>query len=571
VVGLFIVYAAIGLAFEERRSMLRTLRACGVSQRQLAAGLGLELVALALVAGAAGMGLGYLIAAALMPDVAASLRGLYGAPVPGTLTLDPGWWLAGLGMSLLGALIAAGASLWRAWRLPVLAPAHPEAWLASVVGAGRLQAAGAAASLLAAAAALAFDGIVAGFVLMGGLLIGAALLLPVVLQAVLALGARWARRPLAQWVWADGRQQLGGLTLALMALLLALAVNVGVGTMVGSFRATFLDYLDQRLAAEIYVSAPDDARAAEIARWLEARPEVAVVLPLWRAETRFRDWPTEVYGFRDDATYRETWPLLAAADGAWERVAAGEGVMVSEQLARRFDLEPGQSIALPTPRGDWRVEVAAVYTDYGNPLGQVMVSLDALEARFDDIRRTQLGARAEPAAVAALLAALRERFGLSEGQAVDQATVKAASRAVFERTFAVTVALNALTLTVAGIALFTSLLALSGQRLVQVAPLWALGVRRRTLAGLELARALALAAGTAVLALPVGLAVAWVLTSVVNVQAFGWRLPVTLFPGDWLALFGLALATAFLAALLPVLRLARAQPADLMRGFSNER
>jgi putative ABC transport system permease protein len=572
VVGLFIVYAAIGLAFEERRATLRTLRACGVSAAGLTGALVVELVGLALVAGALGMAAGYGIAAALLPDVAASLRGLYGARVPGALSLEPAWWLAGLGVSVIGALAAASLSLWRAWSLPVLAPAQPEAWLAAMRRNVRLQAAAAAVLLAAAAAAWAFGGgLVAGFVLMGGLLLGAALVLPVVLQGVLAVGARLARGPLAQWVWADGRQQLGGLTLALMALLLALAVNVGVGTMVESFRLTFSGYLEQRLAPELYVTARDDAQAAAVAEWLEAQPEVEVVLPLWRADSRFRDWPTEVYGFRDDRTYRESWPLLAALPGAWDAVAAGEAAMVSEQLARRFGLAPGDVVGLPTPRGEWAVTVAGVYPDYGNPVGQVMVALGELESRFDDIRRLQLGARAAPGDVPGLITGIGERFGLEAPQVVDQGQVMAFSRDVFDRTFAVTVALNALTLAVAGIALLTSLLALSGQRLVQVAPLWAVGVPRRVLAGLEMGRALALAAGTAVLALPLGLAVAWVLTAVINVRAFGWRLPVHLFPGDWAVLFGMALAVAFLAALLPVWRLRRAQPADLMRGFSNER
>ena len=572
VVGLFIVYAAIGLAFEERRAMLRTLRACGVSAAGLTGALVVELVGLALIAGAIGMAAGYGIAALLLPDVAASLRGLYGARVAGTLSLEPAWWAAGLGVSVAGALAAASLSLWRAWSLPVLAPAQPEAWLGAMRRNVRLQAGAAVVMLGGAGLAGAFgEGLVADFALMGGLLLAAALALPVVLQGVLALGARLARAPLAQWVWADGRQQLGGLTLALMALLLALAVNVGVGTMVESFRLTFAGYLEQRLAPELYVTARDDAEAAAVAAWLEEQPEVEAVLPLWRADSRFRDWPTEVYGFRDHRTYRESWPLLEAMPGAWDAVAAGEAAMVSEQLARRFDLTPGERIALPTPRGDWPVTVAGVYPDYGNPLGQVMVSLEALEARFDDIRRLQLGARAAPEAVPGLLAGIAERFGLEAPQAVDQAQVMAFSRDVFDRTFAVTVALNALTLTVAGIALLTSLLALSGQRLVQVAPLWAVGVPRRQLAALEMGRALALAAGTAVLALPLGLAVAWVLTAVINVRAFGWRLPVHLFPGDWAVLFAMALGTAFLAALLPVWRLRRAQPADLMRGFSNER
>ena len=87
VVGLFIVNSAVGLAFEQRLPMLRTLRACGVSARMLNAVLVLELVSLALAAGLIGLICGYLIAASLLPDVAASLRGLYGALIPGQLTL----------------------------------------------------------------------------------------------------------------------------------------------------------------------------------------------------------------------------------------------------------------------------------------------------------------------------------------------------------------------------------------------------------------------------------------------------------------------------------------------------
>ena len=90
-VGLFIVNSAIGLAFEQRLPILRTLRACGISAKLLNTMLVLELVSLASVAGLFGMVLGYLIAAALLPDVAASLRGLYGAPIPGELSLRPEW------------------------------------------------------------------------------------------------------------------------------------------------------------------------------------------------------------------------------------------------------------------------------------------------------------------------------------------------------------------------------------------------------------------------------------------------------------------------------------------------
>jgi len=76
---------------------------------------------------------------------------------------------------------------------------------------------------------------------------------------------------------------------------------------------------------------------------------------------------------------------------------------------------------------------------------------------------------------------------------------------------------------------------------------------------------------TWIVALPVGLALAWVLLVVVNVEAFGWRLPMQLFPGDWLRLLGLAALTSVLAAAYPALGLMRTPPAQLLKVFSNER
>ena len=448
------------------------------------------------------------------------------------------------------------------------------AWLAARRRSLRRELALAALLALAGAAALVFGrSLAAGFAVMAALLLAAALALPALLAALLALGARAARRPVAAWAWADARQELGGLSLALMALLLALAVNVGVGTMVESFRATFTAYLDQRLASEAYVTARDDAEAEAIAAWLRARPEVTAVLPISNANARLgppsEDWPLDLYGFTDHATYRDNWPLLAALPGAWEMAARGEAALVSEQTARRFRLAPGDRLTLPAPAGPWPLTVAAVYADYGNAEAQVMLAADALAARFPDLDRRRLAVRADPAATPRLLADLRAAFPLA--QATDQRGLKAASLSVFEETFAVTVALNALTLTVAGIALLASLLTLADARLPRLAPVWAIGVTRRRLALIELAKATGLAALTALLALPLGLALAWVLTAVVNVRAFGWRLPVLLFPGQWATLFALALLTAALAALWPALRLRRTSPLRLLQGFSNER
>lgn len=572
VVGLFIVNSAIGLAFEQRRPMLRTLRACGASARMLNAVLVIELVALALIAGVIGLVCGYFIAASLLPNVAASLRGLYGAQIPGQLALRSEWWIAGLAISVAGALAAAAASLTKAARLPVLVAAQPQAWQQAQQRWLIFQSAAALAVLAAAGLLLWFgDSLLSGFAVLAALLLAAALLLPAILERVLSLGQLGARRPLSVWFWADSRQQLSGLSLALMALLLALAVNVGVGTMVESFSRTFVGWLDGRLAADVYVSAKDDAQAIQIKAWLRGRPEVEAILPGGRADAQFRGAPVEVLGLPDHATYSEHWLLLESTGNAWVRLRPGDAALVSEQLSRRLKLGVGDRIEVPASGGNWPLEIVGIYADYGNPKGQIIVNYAALTRRFPAIPATRFGLRVVPDKIPALLSALREKFDLGDRGLADQATMKAESKRIFNRTFAVTAALNTFTLGVAGIALLTSLLTLSNSRLPQLAPLWAIGITRRRLAAIELIKTMSVALITALLALPLGLVVAWCLIAVVNVKAFGWRLPFHVFPLQLLELLGVAMAASLLAALLPVLKLARMQPASLIKIFADER
>ncbi len=578
-VGLFITHAAVGLATEQRRGTIRTLRACGASGRAVTAALLAEIALAALLAGSLGLVAGYVIAAALLPDVAATLDGLYGADVPGTLTLAPEWWAAGLAISLLGALMAGSAMVLRVRAMPLLASARPEAWHGAQLRSFRLQGAvGAAALLLAIAILRVADSLEAGFLAMAGILIGATLLMPAALAGLLALARRLARRlawgPEADWAIADARQQISGLGLALMALLLALAANIGVGTMVESFRATFVDWIDQRLFADIYADPRDAQETAAMRAFLERDPDVAELLETRSTEAVIGGAPVRLVGRPVEAggAYRRSWPLLSAEADAWDRIATGEGAMVSEQLARRLRLGLGDTVRLPAASGPWPLRVVALYADYGNPQGEIGVGLGALEARWQRLEPDGFGVvLAEGRDAGALMARLGARFDLGPEQLIDNAALKGFSIRIFERTFAVTAMLNVLTLAAAGAALFASLATLADQRLAQVAPLWALGVTRRRLAAIDLVKTVGLALLAAGLAIPLGLAVAWLLVAVINVEAFGWRLPLHLFPGQWARLALITAVVAALAAALPALRLARMPPARLVKIFAEER
>lgn len=564
-VGLFIVHSAVGLAFEQRRATFRTLRALGLPLRHLTICLAAEMLVFALVAGALGLVLGYALAAALLPDVALTLRGLYGAPVPGVLQFNPLWALAGLGMTLAGTALAGGQALWRLWHLPLLAPAQPRAWALASSRAMRVQGLGALALAGMAVGLVLFGGgLAAGFVLLASVLLAAALAVPLLLAGLLRLAETRARAPVAQWFWADSRQNLPRLSLALMALMLALAANIGVGTMVASFRATFIDWLDLRLVAEVNVLPRSQPEAEALQAFLAPRADA--VLPMQRIDATLAGQPAQIYAMTDHATFRENWPLISPVPQVWDRLALGEGVLVNEQLFRRAGLRVGDALDLP---GIGPLPVLGAYPDYGNPLAQAVLIQSRFDVAYPDTPIRQFALRTQDAP--ALIADLQDEFGLSSAQITDQAQAKALSLAIFERTFLITRALNVLTLSVAALALFAALVTLAGMRLAQLAPLWALGLTARHLAGLELARALVLGALTLVLALPVGLVLAQVLLAVINVQAFGWRLPLQVFPGDWMRLGFWAMLAVFAAALLPALRLWRQGPAQLLRVFAHER
>ncbi|WP_084862368.1 ABC transporter permease [Salibaculum halophilum] len=565
-VGIFIVHGAIGLAFEQRRAMIRTLRTLGLSLRRLMVLMGLELALIALVAGGIGVALGYVLAAGLLPDVAATLEGLYGAQVAGGLQLDPVWWLSGLGIALLGAVLAGAGAFWKIIRMPVLATGA-RAW-AVATGRGRgCQGAAALALLgLAGLGTLLGGGLIAGFASLACLLLGAALALPLVLDRLLALGEAFARGVRTEWFLADTRQQLPGLSLALMALLLAMAANIGVSTMVSSFRMTFTGFLDQRLFAELYVEAEDTTQGAAVADFVQDRG--ATVLPIQWVDTHIAGQAAEVYGTRVAPAYVENWRFIAqdGTDSAvWDRVADGAAAIINEQLARRADLWPGDPLPLAADR---TLPIAGVVGDYGNPIGQVVIGEGLFERLFPAAAPERFGLVTDTPA--ALRAALQDDLGLAAGQITDQAALKQFSLGVFERTFTVTAALNVLTLAVAGFAILMSLLTLAAMRVPQLAPAWALGLTRASLGRLEVLRALVLAALTGLVALPLGLALAWLLLAVINVEAFGWRLPMFLFPGDYAVLGGFALLAALLAALWPAWRLARTPPSELLKVFAND-
>ncbi|MDB2338556.1 ABC transporter permease [Amylibacter sp.] len=565
VVGLFIVNSTIGLAFEQRRGMIRTVRSLGVPMRTLIALITFEMMTLAVIGAGLGIILGYFIAAFLLPDVAATLRGLYGAQISGTLELRASWWVSGMVLALIGTAVALSSRIWQIVQMPLLASAKPRAWVVATASRFRWQLIIAITLLFSTVPlAMTLEGLLAGFILLGCLLIGAALALPPLLGGLLTLVQKYTVAPVWEWFWADTRQQLPGLSLALIALLLAVSANIGVSTMVSSFRQTFIAFLDQRLAPELFVEVDTAEQSAALEMFLMNRQ--IEVLPLLSTQVVIADLPVDLYGIRVGQTYRNNWNFLDNTLNAWDVIERGKAVVVNEQFARRADLWVGSLVQVSR---DLILPIAGVVGDYGNPKGQIIITERIFKDLYPNLYASNFGVRTKDAAQ--LRSQIVNTLGIKNNEIINQVGIKALSLEVFERTFVVTSALNVLTLGVAGFAILMSLLTLADLRVPQLAPVWALGLTRRRLAWLELLRAVLLAGIVFVCAIPMGLALAWILLTIINVEAFGWQLPMYLFPLKYVELGGYALIAAFLAAMWPAVRLMRTPPSTLLRVFASER
>jgi putative ABC transport system permease protein len=117
-------------------------------------------------------------------------------------------------------------------------------------------------------------------------------------------------------------------------------------------------------------------------------------------------------------------------------------------------------------------------------------------------------------------------LGAQPGDWISQAQVRKLSVAIFDRTFAITAAMNGLTMIVAAIALLASLLAILQERLPQFAQWRALGLRQSEQLLLVATPLLIFCAIVWLVSIPLGAILSWILIHKLNIISFGWSMPL---------------------------------------------
>ena len=586
VVGVFLIYNTVTFAVVQRRQTLGTYRALGVTRREVFQAVLIEALAVGAVGTALGLALGVFLGTGLVRLVTQTIGDLYFVVRVRELAVSPAVLAKG---ALLGLGATAVGALRPGWEAASVAPAtalrRSTEGDAIARGAGRLALYGVGAAALGLAVLAVPLGVAGAYLGILGLIVGLALATP-------WLTRLWARATgplLARLLGPVGRMAARGLSaslsrtaVAVAALTVAVASTVGVATMVSSFRTTVEDWLGSVLVADVYVQPPatvfrrgGTTLDPQIARELEALDSVA------RAdEIRLRTLtlPTAPDGTGDggpfdlvasdvDAVRAGIYRYKAGSAQAVADGAADGGVAVSEPFAFRFGVTVGDTLTLPTDRGDRRYPVTGVYFDYGNDLGVVLMDDDTFLASYRDpgFSGTALTARpgVEPDAIVAAARALAE--GRQDLQVRSNRDLRDASLAVFDQTFVVTSVLRLLAVAVAFVGVLSALMALQLERRRELAMLRAQGMTPGEVRRMVIAQTGLMGLWAGILAVPLGLALAAVLVFVVNVRSFGWTLAFSVSPAVLWQAVGLAVVAALLAGAYPAWRMSRTNPALAMR------
>ncbi|MDA0891964.1 MAG: ABC transporter permease, partial [Proteobacteria bacterium] len=365
VVGTFIVFNAVNFSLHARRETLRVLSDLGAVRETIVTAIAIESLVWALLGALLGTLLAQPLSAALMPAVAATMQNIYGASVSSLPVFNAGLFWEALLLALAGLSLALVLPLLRATSESSKSPTTQDDTLLTRrdIASGAI---GVALLLLAYVSYPVASTVVQGFALLAFVLFAGIALLPVIVLLVAALGKTGLKQHwLARWAFADVTFQFPHLRLAMMALLLTLIANIGVTSLVGSFRLALTDWLETRLSADIYVTAgvvDDETLATE--DWVRAAHQRVTT------EMTFSGRTMTVVGVDVEAPDFGPANIIDGGPDAFPRWSAGgaetEGVFANEQLRYLAGIEVGDSLALMTELGTRSFEVLGFFHDYGN-------------------------------------------------------------------------------------------------------------------------------------------------------------------------------------------------------------
>ena len=556
------------------------LRAVGAARKTI---LGLFLAEAALfgVVGAAiGVAFGRVLAAGTVNLIAGTVNALYttSRPTAVALTATEAW--SGI---LTGALVALASAFAPAREAMQVAPTEAMSrgarehhavlrWKRGLIAATALAVMAAAASQLDAIDGYPIGGYAAALLAIGA----AALAAPALVLAVHRATRRITRRrPESLLAGRSLTASLSRTSVVVAALATAIAMMASVGIMVGSFRETVSLWLNTQLRADLYVRPAVPSSAGENPPLPREIPEILAATPGVEAVDLFHAVPFHFHGER--ATLgggnleivrrygRLRFLPGEDRDAILRSLPHADRAIASEPFANRYHLRAGDRITIPIGARNATLTIAGIYYDYSSSQGYLILDSSTLLRYLPDQPATNAalylarGADAGSVQRDLQLRTAGHGVAVAPNRALRQAAIE-----IFDRTFAITWALEAVAILVAMLGAANSLLALVLDRRRELGLLRYLGASAQQVRRMILTEAAFLGLLALLLGLALGFALSLLLIFVVNKQSFGWTIqfhpPAALLGGALLLVW----CVTVLAGLYPARVAAGLRPIDVI-------
>ena len=542
VVGAFLIYNTISVSVVRRRAEIGIARALGASRvGVLLAFLG-EAASVGLAGALLGLPLGNAMAVGAVKLMALTVRSLYVSSRPGPVALTPSSVALGIFVGI-GVAIASAVSPAREAMLvsPVEAMARGRREYAARINKGRDLLVAIVLAVVAVSAALrpaVLGKPVLGYLAALLLIAASAFAIPALVAFLSSRTSKTLGRVFGVETLLASRSllaSLGRTSVLLGALSTAVAMMTSVGIMVGSFRQTVVSWMDAELPADFYLrpagdTAPDrhPTISPELVDRIANLPGVAAVDRLRAYEISYEGMPATLASvdLRGTGLQRKSDFLSGRPpEEVLSQLRGQYNAIISEPFSYKHHVKAGDWLTLPLGESEVRLKIIDVSYDYASERGYIVVDRDVLLEYLPDPALSNLAVFVAPG-----VRAREVRKNIEEAIAGHRILIfsdrdlRSEAIRIFDRTFAITYALEAVAVLVAVIGMAGALLALVIDRRRELGLLRFLGASSGQLRKLILVEAGLLGLVANLVGLVLGYFLSLVLVFVINKQSFGWTI-----------------------------------------------
>jgi putative ABC transport system permease protein len=589
-VGIFLIYNTMTFAVIQRRDILGYLRTLGATKQQIFRLIFVEAFVIGIVSTVLGLLIGIILGDSLLQLVTRTINDLYFVVSVSELNIT-GWSiLKGVLLGVLATVVAVYIPAKEATKSTPRS-SYSRSVLESKFQTGVTRVSWLGYVLLAVGVTILTIPTKNLIVSFGGLFVvimGCALLVPVVTMVLVQLLA-----PLLRAIFGElGNMSARGVTasfsrsgVAVTALTIAVATTIGVTVMIDSFRSSVVNWLENTLSADVFVTPigfnPSSGIGGLSAAWVDrfkSLPEVDSISVGRQVQLFYNGELNQLFVLQ---LPRKAFNRFKLIEGNLQQARNlyfdAQAVLISEPYAFRHGLQVGDSVTLPTDKGDKDFQVAGVYVDYGSETGVIAMNRNTYLKYWNDNSISSIGIYAKnDTNVPQLIGKLRDivdeernnpykKIKEQDLEIVSNEAIREASIKIFDRTFAVTQVLRLLAIVVAFIAILSALMAIQIERSRELALMRAIGLTPRQLWLVVSGETGIIGTLAGILAAPIGIAIAAILILVINQRSFGWSMNIAIDPLVLSQSLALAIVAALLAGVYPATRLSKIKPAEALR------